>query len=71
MAIWKAGGSMKSKRDKVSNMMLFCALMMVKNASATLQESVNLVPLSGSSKNLADKLGMPASFFRKTLTTGN
>lgn len=61
---------MKTQREKVSDMMLFCALMMVRNASATLQQSVNLVPLSGNSKNLADKLGMLTSFVQKPQTTG-
>jgi len=59
---------MKSQQEKFSNMMLFCALMMVRNASATLQQSMNLVPLTGSSKHLADKLGTPTMMSKGPLS---
>ncbi len=53
---------MKSKKeDRVSQMMLFCALMLVKNSTATLQQCMRLVPLSGNSKHLASALGKPAA----------
>ena len=43
--------------EKVSYLMLFCTLMLVKNAKATLQESLALVPLGGKVKYLASQLG--------------
>ena len=50
------------KEDRVSHMMLFCALMMVKNSSATVQQSLRVVPVSGRGKDLLNKLGRPAPF---------
>ncbi len=44
------------KEDKVSYLMLFCALMLVKNSKATLEQSVNIVPLAGKAKVLAGEL---------------
>ena len=44
------------KEDRVSYMMLFCALMLVKNSRATLEESVAIVPLVGRAKHLAGEL---------------
>ena len=53
--------SMK-KEDRVSYMMLFCALMLVKNSRATLEESVAIVPLVGRARHLAGELvSWPAS----------
>ena len=46
-----------NKEDRVSHMMIFCALMMVKNSSATVQQSMRLVPASGNGKELAKQLG--------------
>jgi hypothetical protein len=46
---------MKSE-ERQSYMMLFCALMLVKNAKATLEQSMKLVPLKGSAKHLAGQL---------------
>ena len=44
------------KEDRQSYMMLFCALLLVRNSKATLEECVKLVPLVGSAKNLAGEL---------------
>ena len=50
------------KEDRVSYMMLFCALMLVKNSRATLEESVAIVPLVGRARHLAGELvSWPAS----------
>jgi hypothetical protein len=46
---------MKSE-ERQSYMMLFCALMLVRNAKATLEQSLKLVPLEGSAKHLAGQL---------------
>ena len=46
---------MKSE-DRVSYVMLFCALMLVRNSKATLEESMKIVPLVGSAKVLAGEL---------------
>ena len=37
-------------------MMLFCALLLVKNSKATLEQSLNIVPLAGRAKFLAGEL---------------
>jgi hypothetical protein len=49
-------GILVKKEDLQSYLMLFCALMLVKNAKATLEQSMNVVPLTGSAKHLAGKL---------------
>jgi len=38
--------------DRVSYVMLFCALMLVRNSRASLEQSIALVPLSGGAKHL-------------------
>ena len=43
--------------DQVSYMMLFCSMMLVRNARASLQESMTLLPLAGPAKELAEHLG--------------
>ena len=48
--------ALMKKEEKVSYMMLFCALMLVKNSRATLEESVAIVPLVGRAKQLAGEL---------------
>jgi hypothetical protein len=48
-------GAMK-KEDRSSYMMLFCALLLVRNSKATLEESVRMVPLTGNAKHLAGEL---------------
>ena len=42
--------------ERHSYVMLFCALLLVKNSKATLEQSMNLVPLTGSAKHLAGEL---------------
>ena len=42
--------------EQVSYIMLFCALMLVKNSKATLEQSLRLVPLAGRAKSLAGEL---------------
>lgn len=42
--------------DRVSYVMLFCALMMVRNAQATVDESLQVVPLSERAKRLAGEI---------------
>ena len=45
-----------NREDRVSYLMLFCALLLVRNSKATLQESMQIVPLEGSAKALAGEL---------------
>ena len=44
------------KEERVSYMMLFCALMLVRNSKATLEQSLNIVPLVGRARSLAGEL---------------
>ena len=44
------------KEEHQSYMMLFCALLLVRNSKATLEESMKVVPLRGSAKHLAGEL---------------
>ena len=44
------------KEERVSYMMLFCALLLVKNSKATLEQSLKVVPLVGRAKSLAGEL---------------
>ena len=41
------------QQEQVSYIMLFCALMLVKNSRATMEQSVTVVPLAGRAKSLA------------------
>jgi hypothetical protein len=45
-----------NKAERQAYMMLFCALLLVRNSKATLEQSVKLVPLTGSAKSLAGEL---------------
>jgi len=47
----------KMQPESASHLMLFCALLLVRNSSATLQQSMMLVPGFGSDMHLAGKLG--------------
>ena len=47
--------------DRVSYVMLFCALLLVKNSRATLEQSMSVVPLSGRAKHLAGEMICSAS----------
>ena len=42
--------------DKLSYLMLFCTLILVKNARATMEESLAVAPLGGKAKFLAGEL---------------
>ena len=42
--------------DRISYLMLFCALMMVRNAHATVEQSLEVVPLRGAAKRLAGEI---------------
>lgn len=47
--------------DAISYVMLFCALLLVKNSNATLDQVVTVVPLVGKVRVLAQELcGLPA-----------
>jgi len=48
------------REDRVSYVMLFCALLLVRNSKATLEESMRIVPLVGSAKDLASELAARA-----------
>ena len=50
--------------DRVSYVMLFCALMLVRNSRASLEQSVALVPLSGGVKHLVGEI-----MYRQTETS--
>jgi len=42
--------------ERESYMMMFCALLLVRNSKATFEQSMQLVPLTGSAKHLAGEL---------------
>ena len=42
--------------DKLSYLMLFCALILVKNTKATMEQSLAVVPLGAKAKFLAGEL---------------
>jgi hypothetical protein len=42
--------------ERVSYVMLFCALMLVRNTRATVQQSMEIVPLNGGAKRLAGEI---------------
>lgn len=44
------------QEDRVSYVMLFCALMLVRNARATVDQSMSIVPLNGGAKRLAGEM---------------
>ena len=46
--------------DRVSYVMLFCALIMVRNARATVEQSLAVVPLTGAAKRLAGEMARRA-----------
>jgi len=54
------------RREQLSYIMLFCALLLVKNGKATMQESMALAPLSGGANNLAEELLRTAPSFTFT-----
>ena len=44
------------KNERISFFILFCALILVKNDAATMEESIAIVPLFGGAKLLAGEL---------------
>lgn len=60
----KRTGPMKTLRDRetqtkeetTSYVTLFCALMMVEHSTATLEQAIRIVPLTGKAKRLAEEL---------------
>jgi hypothetical protein len=46
----------QSEEYSFSYMMLFCALMLVNNSNATVEQAVGLVPLAGNAKLLAQQM---------------
>ena len=44
------------REDALSFVMLFCALLLVRNAKATWEQSLELVPLRGRARRLVEKL---------------
>jgi len=47
--------------ERVSFLLLFCALILVKRDKATMEESLTIVPLFGGAKVLAEELSSPDS----------
>ncbi|MBI4459443.1 MAG: hypothetical protein HY648_05225 [Acidobacteria bacterium] len=54
--------------ERVSYMMLFCALLLVKNGKASLAQSVTIVPLLGGARNLAGELAKQVTLLTPTLS---
>lgn len=52
---------MQHSDERISFLMLFCALILVKKGKATLEESVTIVPLFGGAKLLAGQLSSSLS----------
>ncbi len=46
----------QANNQKTSYIMLFCALLLVRNSKATLEQSVRVAPLAGNAKCLAEEL---------------
>ncbi len=46
----------REKEEVVSSLRLFCALMLVRNSQATLEQAVELAPLVGETKALVDEM---------------
>ena len=57
---------MKMQHERASHLMMFCALLMVKNSSATMQQSMQLVPVFGNNRHLARKLVRPSASLEST-----
>ena len=47
--------------ERISFLMLFCALILVKRDKATMEESITIVPLFGGAKLLASELSSSVS----------
>lgn len=46
----------RHQEEHLSYIMLFCALLLVRNAQATLKDSIGIVPLFGRTKHLAGEM---------------
>ena len=57
MKSWPPRKKAPMSGEKVSYLMLFCTLILVRNAKASLEESLAVVPLGGNAKSLASYLG--------------
>lgn len=44
------------REETITYVMLFCALILVRNSKATLEQSLMVVPLFGAAKTLGEKL---------------
>lgn len=42
--------------DKLGHIMLFCALLLVRSAKTTAENAINIVPLTGNAKILAEQI---------------
>jgi len=49
------------RNERTSFLILFCALILVKNDAATLDESMSMVPLFGRASLLTGELSSPGS----------
>jgi len=49
------------RNERISFLILFCALILVKNKAATLDESIAMAPLFGRASLLAGELSSPGS----------
>jgi hypothetical protein len=49
------------KTERISFLILFCALILVKNDAATMDESMAMVPFFGRARLLAGELSSPVS----------
>ena len=58
-------GEGQPKEEVLSYMMLFCALILVKDSRATMEQAVMILPLAGGANYLVGGLLDPASFLRK------
>ena len=57
------GGVMRPN-DRISYVMLFCALMLVRNSKMKLEDLAVVCPFTGSAEKLARKLARPHSVIR-------
>ena len=49
------------KNEQISFLILFCALILVKNDAATMEESIAMIPLFGGAKLMAGELSSLSS----------
>jgi len=56
-----------TEQDSLSYLLMFCALMLVRKDKATFDQSMRLVPLTGSAHLLAQQLRPAPEMFAETL----